>query len=445
MKNILIDINKILNNKILIWGYGLEGKSILKLLLEKGAKNIYIATKDKINENSAFFIQECDILKYDFDIVIKSPGVSYYKKECKILLERKTLITSSLNILLSKIILNNKKVKTIGITGTKGKSTSCKILYHILSNMNYKVALVGNIGVSFLDIIDNLDDYDYIILELSSCQIKTLNCDLDYSIILNLFPEHIDWHLTHENYFKDKLNITNYSRTIIFNGSDDIIKKYINNDNNTRFIDFTNDNFSIENNYLMYENKKILDTNLIENIKGEHIFKNIFSILAFLQEEGININKAVNTLITFKTLKHRLDIFYNDKQKNTIFVNDSISTIPESTIEAIKAFNKNNLFLILGGFDRQQDYSSLIKFVVDKSNNIKKVFLIGQTGRRMIDLLKDKIDFEIYGDYDSLVKSIKSNNLTNTTVLLSPASASYDMFKNFEQRGDVFEQLMLKK
>ena len=448
MENNLITINKILNKKILIWGYGLEGKSAINLLLSKGVKNITVATKDKIEDTkeNVSFILEDDILKYDFDYIIKSPGISMYKRECEILQTNGVIITSTLNLLLSKIIDENKKVKVIAITGTKGKSTTSSMLYHILNNLNYKVALLGNIGISFLDVFDKLNDYDYLVLELSSYQIKNLHCNIDYSIILNLFPEHIDWHLTHENYFKDKMNIINYSKKVAFNTSNETVMKYIGHINNDKkFIPFGNsDKYHIENNFIKYYTTNIFDINSILNIQGEHIFKNICGILSILEEENINITNALNTLKDFKTLKYRLDVFFNNTTNNTIFVNDSISTIPESTIEAIKTFKENNIFLILGGFDRQQDYSKLIEVILNPQNNIKKIFLIGQTGKRLQVELENKINCSLYNSYEELVKVIKSNDLKNTTVLLSPASSSYDMFNNFEKRGEKFEKLMLE-
>lgn len=452
MNNNIIDIEKLVNSTILVWGYGLEGKSTVDFLVRRGVKkNIFVATQDKIeiNVDNVNFILEKDIIKYDFDFVIKSSGISVYKQEYKMLEDKekskKTVITSNLNILLSIIKTENKNLKVIGITGTKGKSTTSSIMYYILKNLNYKVALLGNIGISFLNVINEIKNYDYIVLELSSYQIKTLNCGyLDYGIILNLFPEHIDWHLNHENYFKDKLNIANYSKKFIFNKNDKNIQKYLQTTNKQNFVGFNCTNgFYIKNGFIMDNDKKIFDINSISNIKGEHIFTNVCSLLTVLKMENIDINKALDKLNIFQTLKHRLDVFYNDKKNNTIYVNDSISTIPEATIEAIKTFKNNNIFLILGGFDRQQNYEQLIDTILKKDNNIKKVFLLGQTGNRLKKLLVNSIDCEYFSSLENLVKSIKCNNLENTTVLLSPAAASYDMFKNFEQRGNMFEQLML--
>lgn len=419
---------------ILIWGFGLEGKSTLDYFLKNGVikSNIYIATKDKIEVDGIKCILEKNILDYTnkIDLVVKSSGISFYKKEVQELIKKNIKITTNLNILLEN---NNSQI--VAITGTKGKSTTSSMLYHILKNLGYNVALAGNIGKSFLDIIDN--KYDYIVLELSSYQIKTLYNDLDYSIILNLFKEHIDWHLTHENYFKDKLSISNYSKKCIYNSNNELIKKYLKTNNN--FIEFGNNkNFHIKDNFIYFNNEKIIDINNFDNIRGEHIFRNICGILTFLKEENIDINKSLETLKTFKTLEHRLDIFYN--KNNTIFIDDSISTIPEATIEALKTFDNKDVFLILGGFDRKQDYTLLVDFI-KKSNNIKKIYLLGQTGLTLNKLLPNST---YYNSLKDIVDSIKKEDLNNKIVLLSPASPSYDMFKNFEERGNMFKELMLK-
>ena len=160
--------------KILIWGYGLEGKSALDYFIKIGKNDLYVATKEAIDAGikNVNFISEKDIFNYDFDLIIKSSGISYYKEEVQNLLKKGVKITSNLNL-----FLENNNSKTIAITGTKGKSTTSSILYHILKNMGYKVALVGNIGKSFLDIID--EKFDYVIMELSSYQIKTLHNNIN--------------------------------------------------------------------------------------------------------------------------------------------------------------------------------------------------------------------------------------------------------------------------
>lgn len=439
-REINMKLNDLLDKKVLIWGYGLEGRSIVDLLLKRGQKNeILVATRDPLDEKieNVKFILESEILSKNFDVVIKSPGVSTYKNEIKILQEIGVLVTSTLNIFLAELE-KYKNLKTIGITGTKGKSTTASICYHMLTTLGFKTALIGNIGISFFSIMDNLDKYDYLVMELSSYQLNNIMYKLDYGILLNLYPEHIDWHLTHENYFRDKLKILEYSRKYFVNYADSIANKYV---KITKENSFSSKNtFHVENGYICYNNQKIFDINSLDNIKGEHIFINICSLLSVFENEKLDINRALESLDNFQTLNHRLEIFHNNKDNNTKFVDDSISTIPRATIMALKAFKYDNIFLVLGGFDRQQNYSELIKFLKN-SNNIRKIFLLGQTGNK----LRNEFDNANYfNSLEGLVLAIRNDNLDNVTVIFSPAAASFDMFKNFEDRGDKFKELMLR-
>jgi UDP-N-acetylmuramoylalanine--D-glutamate ligase len=441
-----VRLRELRGKNVLVWGYGIEGKVMVDFLLKnKATDKILVATSDKVSEtrDNVEFILETDILKNDdIDVIIKSPGVSYYKSEIKILEDRGVLITSMLNILLAEAA-KYKNLKIIGVTGTKGKSTSVSVLNHMLNNLNHKSVALGNIGVPFISVIEKLDDYDYLVLELSSYQIKNLAFDVDYAVILNLFPEHIGWHLSHENYFRDKLSILNHSRETILNYGNKTTVEYMAKEKRGGNCIYFNTavGFSVEDGCILNCGRKILDTKTLNNIRGEHIFMNICALLTILEKENIDPQLALNTLKTFKCLNHRLEVFYEDRDKNTIFVDDSISTVPESTIEALKTFSTDEIFLILGGFDRQQNFDELLDFI-EKNKNVKKIFLLGQTGRRLsVQLGGEKSAF--FETMEDLILAIKNHDLIGKTVLLSPASPSYDMFKNFEERGNRFKNLML--
>jgi UDP-N-acetylmuramoylalanine--D-glutamate ligase len=430
----------LLVKKILIWGYGLEGKACLKFLLEHGVKNsILVANAVEIKEHidNVNFILESDVLKYDFDMVVKSPGVSIYKDEIKILQNKGVLVTSILNILLAKA-QNIKSVKIIAITGSKGKSTACAACSHILKNLGYKVALVGNIGTSFLDYIDNLNEYDYLVMELSSYQTTNMLYNVDYSVVLNLFKEHVDWHGNHDNYFRDKMNINNFSKNRIVNFENSTIKQYLSEDIN--YVYFNDEKgFHLVGDFIYNGNKKLFDTRIIDNIKGQHIFKNLNAVFTVLNMENIDLNKAFESLGSFGTLEHRMEVFYENKECNIIFVNDSISTIPEATIECLKTFDKySNVRLALGGFERKQEYRELID-IINKNKNIK-VYLLGSTGKKLANMLNNCVFFD---SFDVLITEITKEIENNTAVILSPASASYDMFKNFGERGKIFKDKTL--
>lgn len=445
-------IKELINKKILVWGYGIEGKSAIDLLLKNNCKHsIYVATLEKINEeiNNIVFITENEIFNYNFDIIIKSSGISSYKNEIIELRKKGIIITTIINIFLAEVnnykkTTKNKFPKIIAITGTKGKSTTCSICEFMLNNLGYKAILVGNIGISVLDLIDNFYKYDYLIIELSSQQCCEIKFMVDYGIVLNLFPEHIDWHLNHNNYYNDKMKLLNFSKKSIVNyNNNEILNRLVDNKEYLFFNAVSGFYVKNQNIYDIY--KEICNIKNFININGEHIFQNICSILTFLKEESIDFEKALEILHNFKTLEHRLEVFYYNNTTNTKYINDSISTIPEATIQAIKTFNKTDIYLILGGFDREQNYEKLIEYIQSETK-IKKIFLLGTTGKKILELLKNsKMIHNYYSSLEELVENLKKDNLTNINVVFSPASASFDNFKNFKERGEKFKELMLQK
>ncbi|MDR2760651.1 MAG: UDP-N-acetylmuramoyl-L-alanine--D-glutamate ligase [Rickettsiales bacterium] len=435
-------IDELLSKKILVWGYGLEGRSSVDFLLKRGAReSITVADSAKIGEklNGVKFIPEGDVLSSDFDIVIKSPGVSLYREEVETLRNRGVVVSSALNILLAETE-RLKKPKVIAITGTKGKSTTATLCHFMLKNLGYRAALLGNIGISFLDCLDNLNSYDYLVLELSSCQTANMLYDVNYSAVLNLFPEHIDWHRTHDNYFRDKMNINFFSHNRIINFEDEITKKYRGEDKD--YIYFNNgDGFHLDGDHICRGDKKLFDMREINSIIGRHFFSNLNSIFTVFDMEKIDVEKAFKSLNGFKMLEHRVEKFFEDGKRNIIFINDSISTIPEATTECLKTFdNYKNIRLALGGFDRKQNYDALAE-LINKNEKIR-VFLIGTTGEKLKKKIKNSAFFE---NFDDLVSAMTNGLENDTAVLLSPASASFDMFKNFEERGRIFKETVRRK
>ncbi|MDR1425399.1 MAG: UDP-N-acetylmuramoyl-L-alanine--D-glutamate ligase [Rickettsiales bacterium] len=431
----------VLKKKVLLWGYGLEGKSALELLLRGGNPNdLIVAASPMPNEkiDGVKFISEEQILEQDFEVLLKSPGVSSYREEMAIIRGRGVLVTSILNILLAEVGAK-KNLKTIGITGTKGKSTATSMCYSMLKYLGFRVLMLGNMGISFLDALECLDTCDYIVLELSSCQLENICYRMDYGVLLNLFPEHIDWHRSHENYFRDKLKILEYSEKCFVNRQDPITLSYIDVNEHKYFFNDPHV-FHLENNFLCYAKDRLIDINSLGNVRGAHLFKNLCAILAVLREEKLDTASALEGLVEFKTLPHRLEIFHENNKLRTKFVDDSISTIPEATLEALKTFGGDNIFLIVGGFDRQQDCSKIVDFI-NKTGNIRKIFLIGQTGKKMMNILAGA---EYSSSLEELLESLGTQDLEDATVLFSPGAASFDMFKNFEERGNKFKELVLK-
>ena len=422
-------LEELKNKRVGIWGLGVEGTAVLNKIKQLFPnKNIAI-----INDDNAK-----DVIN-NLDLIIRSPGVSIYKQE---IIEAKK---QGIQCITEKTFLfsesKHKNVITIGITGTKGKTTTSTFCAYLLKRLGYKVLLVGNMGVPSINFIDNLNDYDYIVVELSSYQIADLLEFPTIGVLLNLFPEHIHWHLNTSNYYKDK--------SYLLEG----VKYKITNYDNINCIEYTKsykdiiyfnkkDLIHYEDGFFYDGNKKIFSSKHMK-LLGQHNYINLCSVLTVLKVLNIDLSKLKEEdLNNFEPLKHRLQII---NHKNYTFVNDSISTIPEATIACYKTFKDKNIYGILGGFDRNQTYIELVKYITS-NKNIKYLSLIGQTAEKIEnELIKSNfLYFKKYNNFEECFFSLfeKAKNDKNAIIILSPASASYDMFKNFEERGDKFIELI---
>lgn len=404
-------------HKIAILGYGREGQSTHKLLKEiLPNKEILIA--DDNSEFASCGLQD-EMLK-DCTLYIKTPGISMKKLQN---IDRDK-ITSQTDIFLQ---LYSKQ--TIGISGTKGKSTTSNLVYKILLEQGFDTLLAGNIGVPLLDILPSIKEDTIIVAELSAHQLQFIHTSPKVSILLNLFEEHLDHFVDYSEYINSKYHIASLQTkddTFIYNLDSSDIKTSINN-------------LPIKSNLLTFSKSESLEIEP-DYLKGEHNLMNINAALLATQAFGAEKSKALKTAKSFMPLSHRLEFV---TEKNGVkYYNDSISTIPQASIEAIKAL-KEVQTIILGGMDRGIDYSPLTEQI--DNFKIKNIVFVGQAGRRMKNEMQEKVNkFQILvsDDYSEIVKWCSVNTEKGMICLLSPAASSYDMFKNFEHRGEVFSKLV---
>jgi len=433
-------IEELQNKRIGIWGLGVEGKAILKLLNAKFPnKQIRIIDDKNCPPNRGADVCLLNQLR-NIDIVIRSPGVSIYKEEITFAKENfgvefiteKTLFFAE---------LESKKIQSIAITGTKGKTTTSTFCAYLLKKLNYRVLLAGNMGVPTIELLDGIDNYDFVVVEISSYQASDLLAFPDIGILLNLFPEHINWHLNHENYYRDKSHLLDGVRYPILNGCDERVMFYTQRLKN-RILFGTDNTIHYTDGYFYNKNKKIFSS---KNMKllGEHNYQNLCSILTALNVLNINLSNIKQEYFdNFQPLEHRLEVIDHN---GILFINDSISTIPEAAIACYKIFKEKNIYGILGGYDREQDYSELVEYILN-NKNIKFLTLMGQTGKRISEALleNDFTNFKLCDTLDDCVMNLynMAQNKENSVIILSPAAASYDMYKNFEERGKHFKQLI---
>jgi UDP-N-acetylmuramoylalanine--D-glutamate ligase len=449
-------IKSLYNRKILILGFGLEGRSTLKFI-QNNAPSAIITIADKNNEleentlikdGAVGFISGDEYLSKisDYDLVIKTPGISLKDIEIK----DKTKIISQ-----SQIFINIFNDKIIGITGTKGKSTTSSLVYHIISKFTDNVILVGNIGVPPLDLFDKINDDTIIVNELSSHQLEFNTVSPHIAVLLNIFEEHLDHYNSYFDYKLAKLNIARYQQKddyFIYNADDlmtanmvEMVKP------DSKLFPYSEqqdlvDGCMLHNDIISFvdchEEKFSLNTKAKRKLPGHHNLFNIMAAVCACKLAGIPDEFIHEGIATFKPLEHRIE--YVGKYNNTIFYNDSIATIPEATIEAVKTLKIVGT-LILGGFDREINYNGLMEYLA--STSIKNLIFMGEAGKRMHSIIKAKTTnnnqslFVVSGLEDAVYTAIKKTP-RDMICLLSPAAASYDMFKNFEERGKKFKQLV---
>lgn len=406
----------------LIYGLGLTGISVLNFLKKLKVKNIY-TWDDKKKLNPKIFINY--IKKVDHIVI--SPGINIkHTKFNKVLLKNKKKIITDLDL----FYLQKPEVKSIVITGTNGKSTTCKILERVLKFNKTAVKTCGNIGSPILNI--NIKNKNFIIIEASSFQLAySKYVKPNYAMILNISNDHLDWHGSKKNYLNSKLKI--------FSNQDNKDHAFLSEQKYVKL--FRKKNF--------LGSLKIVKTNsfskLKKDIKNKYLLskpneKNllfVYSLIKFLKIKNNIFLKAINS---FEGLSHRYEIFY--KKKNVTFINDSKATSFEASKYAIK--NNKNIFWIVGGKNKLGDSFELKNL----KKNIIKSFIIGKKTVFFKNQLSNHINYKVSYTLQKAVvdifKDLKKFNSNDITVLFSPASASYDQFKNFMIRGDKFKFFVRK-
>jgi len=437
--------------KVVVLGFGKEGRSTYNLL-RKYFPETDIAIADKNTELDISDVVDAGIAKFitgdnyldqiaDYDIIFKSPGVSIdvvgIEKEVKQILTQTSLF------------LENYSSQIIGVTGTKGKSTTASLIHHIFKTARRKSVLIGNIGVPPFEAIDEIDDDSSIVFELSAHQLEQARHSPKISILLNVFNEHLDYFKSFGSYGESKLKIARFQNPedhFIFSKVD--LQKFEEKIELFKGSKFRFSSTSSSEVEAYYNEGKILSVltggtsiGVRERMLiGEHNLKNILAATAACLLSRILPQDIEKGIITFQPLEHRLE--FVGAFCGIDFINDSISTIPESTIEALNTI-KNVDTLILGGFDRGIDYTLLTDYLSE--HPIKNIFYTGPAGLRMNDMLRAgvgaKCQTSYFENYNELANLILKLTTRGKVCLLSPAASSYDQFNNFEERGSTFKKI----
>jgi len=429
------------HTKLAIWGLGAEGQESYRYLRKRyPAKPLILINEvvpdDMDNYDNVSFILEQELPQNmaHIDLVIKSPGISLYHPLVILLKQNKIRLTSATNIWFAG---NSPSEATIiAVTGSNGKSTTCALLYHIFSGLNLAVALGGNIGTPLLSLPKEVK---YYIVELSSYQTSDLEYSPDIALLLNLFPEHIQWHHSHAQYFEDKCRLIKAgAETVILNRTDPLTQKII-TDVPKNTIWFNDPRALHLKDDCIFFGETLIGRGKDITLLGRHNRENICAALTICQALGFDVTDCFRLAASYKGLQHRLE---NLGTFNGItYINDSISTTPEATIAALECFEGRDITLLLGGQNRQQDHAKLIEYIIEHPKI--KTILAYETGQTIQNYLREIKAQPTIIESENLINSVmlaKKITPIGGIILLSPAAPSYDAFKNFKQRGDFFKK-----
>ena len=419
-------IGQLLDGKrILIAGYGREGRSSHKLI-ESAAPNATVNIADG-NDNI-----KREAAK-GYDMIIKSPGIpsSVFDGLCN-----PGTITSQ-----TDLFLQCYSSQTIGITGTKGKSTTTTLLHAVLAAAGRNAILAGNMGIPLFDILPNIGPDTIVVAELSCHQLENIHKAPHIALLLNLYEEHLDHYRSYTDYQNAKLNIATKQQ------AGDHFYYCRDNADLARRMTST----ATAGSTTAYSLKDIETNSSLgwlattqRTLVGSHNLSNILATWLIASQMGVGRDCFAQCVATFSPLHHRLEPI--GTYGGVTFYNDSISTIPQATIAALEALQQVDT-LILGGFDRGIDYTPLANYLAQ--HRVPNIVYVGQAGRRMKELIEGATagsgtNSIVEDDYAKIVPWCLRNTTQGGICLLSPAAASYDSFKNFEHRGDTFKQLLEK-
>ncbi len=396
-----------------IWGAGREGRAAVAAVERAGGHVEVVATDE--DRSSVERLAGCEV-------VIRSPGVSRYRPEVARMMAAGVALTTGTNLFFAE----PRTATSIGVTGTKGKSTTSAMLAHLLRHSGAAIELGGNIGVPVLELLERAQP-DFYVIELSSFQIADLERGPEVAVVLNLFREHVDWHGSEEAYAADKLRLLGLPgvRIAVVPEGDERVRGDVPGGRESRG----------------FAAPQGLDAASL-GLRGEHNVLNLGAALAVAEAVGVTVKDPASAMASFEPLPHRLEVVAAERD-GVIWVNDSVATTPEATIAALRTFADRPVTLIAGGYDRGQDYTQLGRAIEEHPGDASLVTL-PVTGARIATSVYDAAvrageawtRAHPAGNLDEAVRLAAAVTPRGGVALLSPAAPSFGAFRDFEERGE---------
>lgn len=456
------------DKRVAVLGLGISNRPLVRFLYQSGVRDItgfdQCSGEDAERIINEFKSEGIDI-KYSlgekylegfsekFDYIFKTPVVRYDIPELVEARRKGSIVTSEI-----ELVMELCPAKIIGVTGSDGKSTTTTLIYKILTEAGYKTRLGGNIGKPLISEIEEIEEDEIVVLELSSFQLHTMSISPHISVVTNVSPNHLDVHKSYAEYIEAKTNIFQHQKAL---EGDFTVLNY----NNPVTRDFSG---KVPGEYIFFSSSKelnrgayIKDNIVVYNdggketeiipvdeilLPGKHNFENYLAAISAVFQY-VKVQDIVNVAKNFGGVEHRLELVR--VLEGVKYYNSSIDSSPSRTIAALNTF-KDKVILIAGGKDKGIPYDELGPHLIDK---VKVLILCGATSGKIAQSLMDAVNKRnidnpvkiIYcRNYEEVVKTAKENSVEGDCVLLSPASTSFDMFKNFEERGQTFKRLVMQ-
>lgn len=453
---------KLKNQKVAVIGLGVSNIPLIDYLKEKQAEVTVFDDREaeKIDKNIIEKVKKYEFKSFlgngnlenlkGFDLIFRSPSCLPTKQELVAEKERGAIITTEIEQLMKMA-----PCKIIGITGSDGKTTTTTLTAEVLKNAGYTVHLGGNIGIPLFTKLNEIMPEDIIVLELSSFQLMGMEISPDISAITNITPNHLNIHKDYQEYIDSKKNIFTHQseKGMLVLNVDNELTNAFKNEANGKVIMFSSTQ-KLDNGYIVEDGiikkcedgirRHIISTSDLK-LKGIHNFQNVCTVLA-LTEALVDTDDAVNTIKEFSGVHHRLELVRTID--GVEWYNDSASTSPTRGISALNAFSNKEIVLIAGGADKNLDYTPIGKPIVEK---VKNLILIGQTATKIYDAVKKELekqnkslDIHMCETFQQSLDLAKRIAKPGQVVLFSPASTSFDMFKDMYDRGNQFKEAVDK-
>lgn len=445
------------NRKTAIIGLGVSNIPLLDYLYKLGAKITVFDNRtideidknilDKITDrNIEFSFGKNNLSKLvGYEIIFRSPTCRPDTNELVKESERGAIITSEIEMLMELC-----PGTTIGITGSDGKTTTTSLIYEIIKKQGYNCYLGGNIGIPLFNKIDEMKPEDIVILELSSFQLMGISVSPRIAVITNISPNHLDIHKSYEEYIEAKKNIfkNQDENGVVILNYDNQITRECEKEVKGKVVFFSKEQKLSDGVVLDNEVIKVCQNKLRRHLlntkdlmlKGQHNYENACAAVAATLSL-VDAEQQIEAIQNFRGVKHRLE--FVKEIDGVKWYNDSIGTSPTRTIAGLNSFEEK-IVLIAGGYDKHLDYTPIAKPILEK---VSTLILMGQTASKIKNAVQEKMldeGIEIY-ECDTLKEAVdvaKKTAQKGEIVLFSPASASFDMYKNFEERGDKFKSIV---